>query len=411
MDARGTQDFKDVLVKIVMAIETTAEISEDLVQSVGDMEDKVMIVEKAKQKKQAKEEPTGQEPTGKELTRDEPIETELSEEQPAKEETAKDGNDLFAMMGGTGEEKVHKGMQRRMLEKNLDKTMDRDKRMLMANEIGNAKGAKEVNPDETALENTVYVIVEKAEEDAALKTNGREPGEGLEIHVKEHFEIAETTGLALTEKMNDEVIDNSLAREEEYAIQRKSEETMKKNKEDPMDTGQAARVYDENWEPVRPNYIDVLNEGKDKDKGGKGKGTCSKAIRKRLPRQRSTCRETKHLSYECPKGKSKGKENTFVYWGHGKPNHPHRLYPDAKGKEKEKPWKEGHAEEEYVTDSRWQPEENNDRKQTREREAGEPSQGRNHKEEETKTEAEKKVEEEAARRTVAETEERRKERG
>ena len=85
-----------------------------------------------------------------------------------------------------------------------------------------------------------------------------------------------------------------------------------------MDISQASHMQDMHWESHHDehqwNYLDALGKGK----GGKGKGGYGKATGKGFARQCYTCGESGHLSYECPKGKGKGKGRIC-----GNAGHPH----------------------------------------------------------------------------------------
>ena len=84
--------------------------------------------------------------------------------------------------------------------KNLNKTLDQDRKVLTAEEIESVEGAGEVDLGKTSSESIFYVLVEKTDGDAALRVNSGEPGEGLEAYMRVYLWFAGTTGLALTEK-------------------------------------------------------------------------------------------------------------------------------------------------------------------------------------------------------------------
>ena len=149
------------------------------------------------------------------------------------------------------------------------------------------------------------------------------------------------------------MFDDLFARVKEYAQQRRLEEIMKKAKGDPMDIGQLQGTHHHNehyhnhWQPVNEthhydahseNYLDALGKGK----GKFGKGTYGKATGKGFNAQCYVCGETGHLSYDCPKGKGKGKQ-VLTCWTCGGQGHPHWMCPATKGKSKGKgkPWESG----------------------------------------------------------------------
>ena len=84
--------------------------------------------------------------------------------------------------------------------RNLNKTLDRDRKVLTPEEIESVDGAEEVDLGKTSSESIFYVLVEKTDGDAALRVNSGEPGEGLEAYMRVYLWFAGTTGLALTEK-------------------------------------------------------------------------------------------------------------------------------------------------------------------------------------------------------------------
>ena len=329
VQARETQDAKEVLIKVFLAIEATAEISDRLVLSVGAVEDKVEIWTAARSH------------SHKQLSESKCV-GNLKNLGSDKAEFKSWNDKLINAIAQT------QGTEWRRFMKNLNKALDQDRKVLAKEDVKKIEGAAEVDLGAKSSENLFYVLVEKTDGDAALRVNSGEPGEGLEAYMRVYLWFAGTTGLALTEKtrilmhptpvkheheiadalekwseqertlrahgddyklnaafkvtalkvlmsckreqfeffereartkhgekLSDEMFDDLLARVKEYAQQRRLEEIMKRTKGDPMDIGQAAHAQCEQWgHAAEQNYedsywshIDALGKGK----GGKGK--------------------------------------------------------------------------------------------------------------------------------------------
>ena len=181
--ARELQDPQQAILKAFQAIEASAEISENMVKSIGAVEDKFENWESLPQFSYSQ----------KPLSESKCI-SNLKCLGSDKAEFKAWNDKLINALAQT------LGAPWRKFMKNLNKTLDQDRKVLTDEEIKGIEGASEVKVDEAASESMFYVLVEKTEGDAALRVNSGEPGQGMEAYMRVYLWFAGTTGLALTEK-------------------------------------------------------------------------------------------------------------------------------------------------------------------------------------------------------------------
>ena len=105
----------------------------------------------------------------------------------------------------------------RKFMRNLDRTLDQDRKVLTQDELNAIEGSEEIGDGDEASEGLYYVLVEKTEGDAALRVNSGEPGQGIQAYMRVYLWFAGTTGLALTEKTRVLMHPNPVKHESEIA--------------------------------------------------------------------------------------------------------------------------------------------------------------------------------------------------
>ena len=180
--AGNTQDAKEIILKAFQALEAQAAIAEKLVNSVGFVEEKVAHWESVSGK------------SGSKPLAESKCVGNLKNLGSDKSEFKSWNDKLINALAQT------LGTPWRKFMRNLNKTLDQDRKVLTQQEIKDIDGAASVDIGAEASESLFYVLVEKTDGDAALRVNSGEPGEGLEAYMRVYLWFAGTTGLALTEK-------------------------------------------------------------------------------------------------------------------------------------------------------------------------------------------------------------------
>ena len=155
---REVQDPKEAILRAFHAIEASAVISENLVRSVGTLEDKMDTWESVRSRH----------PDKKPLSESKCV-SNLKTLGSDKAEFKPWNDKLINALAQT------LGTPWRRFMKNLNKTLDQDRKVLTSGEIEGIE-ASEVDVGSESSESIFYVLVEKTEGDAALRVSSGEPG-------------------------------------------------------------------------------------------------------------------------------------------------------------------------------------------------------------------------------------------
>ena len=84
--------------------------------------------------------------------------------------------------------------------KDLNRRLDRDRKVLDDEEINQVNGVNSVGDLNRISEDLYYVLVEETEGDANIRVSSGESGDGLRAYMRLYLWFAGTMGVALTEK-------------------------------------------------------------------------------------------------------------------------------------------------------------------------------------------------------------------